>query len=45
MMTLFGVSIGGGVGWWLGNLLGMGYAVILSGIGSGLGLYLIRKVI
>jgi hypothetical protein len=34
---------GGGIGWWLGSLHGLTLAVVLSGIGSGVGLYYARK--
>jgi hypothetical protein len=37
-------SIGGGIGWWLGEFVGMGTAVVLSGIGTGVGVYYARKL-
>ena len=45
LSVLFAMSIGGGVGWWLGSLIGTMTAVLLSGIGTGVGVYLMRKII
>ena len=39
-----GMSIGGAIGWWLGALHGMTLAILLSAIGSGVGLYYTRKL-
>jgi len=41
---LFGATVVSGLGWWLGDFLGLGTAVILSGIGGGVGLYYGRKL-
>ena len=39
-----GMSVGGALGWWLGNLHGIMLALLLSSIGSGFGLYYARKL-
>jgi hypothetical protein len=39
-----GLNLGGWVGWWLGYKVGITTAVILSAVGSGAGLYYIRKL-
>ncbi len=36
---LLGSIFVGGLGWWLGDFVGLFTAVVLSGIGSGVGLY------
>lgn len=43
--VLLAMTIGGSVGWWLGSLIGTFTAVLLSGIGTGLGIYIMRKII
>jgi len=43
MLGFLGMSVGGALGWWLGEFQSITLAVILSGIGSGLGLYYTRK--
>lgn len=45
LMGFLGVIIGGSVGWWLGSLVGLTTAIILSGFGSGFGLYMGRKFV
>lgn len=37
-------TIGGGIGWWIGEFVGIVTAFILSTIGSGIGLYSARKI-
>jgi hypothetical protein len=44
LLLFFGMSAGGAVGWWLGMFSGYTLAVVLSGIGSGLGMWLTRKL-
>jgi hypothetical protein len=42
MRTIIGwlaAFVGGSVGWWLGQHVGLGAAVILGAVGSGVGLY------
>jgi len=45
LMGWIGMAAGGALGWWLGSLVGLGGAIILSGVGTGAGLYIIRKVV
>jgi hypothetical protein len=45
IIAFVGMSIGGAIGWWIGmKISGVGWAVILSAIGNGFGLYYIRKL-
>ncbi len=44
LLGLFGMSLGGALGWWLGGLVGITTAVLLSAAGSGLGLYVTRRL-
>jgi hypothetical protein len=44
LIGFVGMSAGGWLGWWLGMFVGIGTAVILSAVGSGVGLYCIRKL-
>ncbi|MCE1228936.1 MAG: hypothetical protein LWX11_05560 [Firmicutes bacterium] len=44
ILILFAMSLGGAVGWWLGSLVGLVTAVLLSAIGSGLGVWTMRWV-
>jgi hypothetical protein len=41
---MFGMTVGGWLGWWLGSFVGLGTAALLSGVGGGAGLWAIRKV-
>lgn len=41
---MLGMSLGGGVGWWLGDTVGLFTAVVASAIGSGVGLYYARRL-
>ena len=41
---MLGTSIGGGLGWWMGSPMGIFGSVALSAVGSGLGLYLVRRL-
>jgi hypothetical protein len=45
MIILFGASVGGGVGWWLGSRFGIMTGFILSVIGTAAGVYLSRRLI
>ena len=38
------MSLGGGLGWWLGDYVGIFTAVALSSIGSGVGLWAAFKI-
>jgi len=40
----FGMMAGGWAGWWLGSLEGLTLAVVLSAVGSGVGMYAIHKL-
>jgi hypothetical protein len=42
--VMIGTSIGGGLGWWAGSPLGIFGSVALSAVGSGLGLYFVRRL-
>lgn len=44
LLGFFGMSLGGALGWWLGGLQSITLAVLLSAVGSGLGLYYTRKL-
>jgi predicted esterase YcpF (UPF0227 family) len=39
MLAFIGSTIGGYIGWWLGNYFGFMTAFILSMVGTGLGMY------
>ena len=39
-----GITIGGWAGWWLGEFHSVTLAVVLSGIGSGVGMWAFRKL-
>ncbi len=43
IIVLLGSAIGGAVGWWLGNFVGLYTAVSLSAVGTGAGVYYARK--
>jgi hypothetical protein len=38
------MTVGGAIGWWLGEFVGLGTAIVVSGIGTGVGLYYGRKL-
>jgi membrane protein YqaA with SNARE-associated domain len=42
ILATIGITIGGAIGWWLGDFIGLTSAIILSSIGSGAGLLAIR---
>jgi len=44
MLGMLGCTLGGALGWWLGEFQSLTLAIVLSGIGSGLGLYYTRKL-
>jgi hypothetical protein len=39
-----GMTVGSAIGWWLGAFVGLGTAVVISGIGTGVGLYYGRRL-
>lgn len=43
LLSLFGMSLGGWLGWELGMRIGLATAVVLSALGSGLGLWAVRR--
>lgn len=45
VIVLVAVSVGGGIGWWLGALIGLGTAIVLSAVGSALAVYYIRRLL
>ncbi|HET7674524.1 MAG TPA: hypothetical protein VFL54_03275 [Gammaproteobacteria bacterium] len=44
IFAMLGTFLVGAAGWWLGARIGIGTAVVLSAIGSGVGLYYGRKL-
>jgi hypothetical protein len=44
LLVLVGSTIGGGIGWWLGDRVGMMTAFIVSMVGTGVGIYAGRRV-
>lgn len=44
VIGFIGATVGGGVGWWMGERFGFMTAFILSTIGSGIGVYFARRV-
>jgi len=44
LLGFLGTMVVGSIGWWLGSLVGITTAIVLSSIGSGLGLYLARRL-
>lgn len=44
LMALLGSFLVGSLGWWIGDKVGLMTAVILSGIGTGVGIYAGKKL-
>ena len=44
LAAFVGSSIGGTIGWWLGAYVGTMTAFMLSMVGTGLGIYVARRV-
>jgi hypothetical protein len=44
LLGFVGATVGGGVGWWLGALHGIMTAFIVSMVGTGVGIYVGRRV-
>lgn len=42
-MVFFATTLGGWLGWWIGDKVGLMTAFLLSMVGTGLGLYLGRR--
>jgi hypothetical protein len=45
LFWLIGATVGGWLGWWLGERMGIMGAVILSAVGTGVGIYLAHRII
>lgn len=39
LFKLIGATLGSAVGWWLGDKIGIMTAVVLSAVGTGVGIY------
>jgi hypothetical protein len=44
VLGFLGATLVGALGWWVGSAVGIMTAFVLSTVGSGLGLYVARKV-
>jgi hypothetical protein len=44
LLWLVGATAGGAIGWWLGALVGTMTAVLLSALGTGVGIYAARRL-
>jgi uncharacterized membrane protein YeaQ/YmgE (transglycosylase-associated protein family) len=44
LLGLVGATVGGGFGWWLGARHGIMTAFILSMVGTGVGLYIGKRI-
>jgi hypothetical protein len=44
MLGMLGMTIGSAAGWWAGQHVGMMTAFFLSIVGSGVGLYAVRRL-
>lgn len=42
ILIFVGMTVGGAVGWWLGDFMGLMGAVLLSAVGSGVGVWAVR---
>lgn len=40
LVTLTGSTVLSAVGWWLGNFVGLGTAIVVGAIGAGVGFYI-----
>jgi hypothetical protein len=45
LFVIIGTTLGGALGWWLGSRIGLASAFLLSMVGTGLGLYLARRIV
>jgi len=45
IVDILTASIGGAIGWWLGDAVGMTTALVLSGVGTAAGLYFGRRFV
>ena len=44
ILLFVGMNVGGALGWWLGAFHGITLALVLSAVGTGFGLWLVRKL-
>ena len=44
LSVMLGSALIGGLGWWAGSPLGIFASVTLSAVGSGVGIYLVRRL-
>ena len=44
LAVMLGSALIGGLGWWAGSPLGIFASVTLSAVGSGVGIYLVRRL-
>jgi hypothetical protein len=44
LLGFVGATLGGAVGWWIGDQVGMMTAFIVSIVGTGVGIYLGKRV-
>lgn len=44
-INFFGMSVGGGLGWWLGAQISLFTAFVVSIVGTGIGLYYTRRAV
>ena len=42
---VIGASAGGSIGWWIGDKVGLVTALVLSGIGSVIGVYVVWRIV
>jgi hypothetical protein len=45
LFWLIGATAGGWLGWWLGARMGIMAAVMLGALGTGVGIYLARRIV
>src|SRR5262245_53476850 len=45
LLWLIGATVGGWIGWWLGDRFGLFVAVVLSAVGTGVGIYAARRIV
>ena len=45
LLWLIGSTVGGWIGWWLGDRFGLFAAVVLSAVGTGVGIYAARRIV
>jgi hypothetical protein len=43
LIVFVGASVGGTLGWWLGDRVGLMTAFVVSTVGSGFGIYFARR--